>query len=55
VYLEQPNQLDNTVIFSCADNGACESLGKARLFVDDKVVAEGPLRTQSGHFTLCGD
>ncbi|MET0167553.1 MAG: arylsulfatase, partial [Vicinamibacterales bacterium] len=32
-----------------------ESLGKARLYVDDKVVAEGPMRTQSGHFTLCGD
>lgn len=28
-----------------AENGACESLGKARLFVDDTVVAEGPLRT----------
>jgi len=32
-----------------------ESLGKARLYVDDKVVSEGPMRTQSGHFTLCGD
>jgi arylsulfatase len=32
-----------------------ESLGKARLYVDDKVVAEGPMRTQSGHFSLCGD
>ena len=32
-----------------------ESLGKAKLYVDDTVVAEGPLRTQSGHFTLCGD
>jgi arylsulfatase len=32
-----------------------ESLGKARLYVDEKVVAEGPMRTQSGHFTLCGD
>jgi arylsulfatase len=32
-----------------------ESLGKTRLYVDDKVVAEGPMRTQSGHFTLCGD
>jgi arylsulfatase len=32
-----------------------ESLGKTQLFVDDKVVAEGPMRTQSGHFTLCGD
>jgi arylsulfatase len=32
-----------------------ESLSKARLYIDDKVVAEGPMRTQSGHFTLCGD
>ncbi len=32
-----------------------ESLGKTQLFIDDKVVAEGPMRTQSGHFTLCGD
>ena len=32
-----------------------ESLGKAQLYVDDKVVAEGPLKTQPGHFTLCGD
>ena len=32
-----------------------ESLGKAQLYVDDKAVAEGPMRTQVGHFTLCGD
>jgi arylsulfatase len=32
-----------------------ESLGTARLFIDDTVVAEGPMRTQVGHFTLCGD
>jgi arylsulfatase len=32
-----------------------ESLGKTQLYVDDKVVAEGPMRTQSGHFTLSGD
>jgi hypothetical protein len=32
-----------------------ESLGKAQLYVDDKAVAEGPMRTQTGHFTLCGD
>ena len=32
-----------------------ESIGKTQLFVDDKVVAEGPMRTQTGHFTLCGD
>lgn len=32
-----------------------ESLGKARLYVNDKVVDEGPLRTQSGKFTLSGD
>jgi hypothetical protein len=32
-----------------------ESLGKAKLYVNDKVVAEGPLRTQAGKFTLSGD
>jgi arylsulfatase len=32
-----------------------ESLGKAQLFVDDQVVAEGAMRTQLGAFTLCGD
>lgn len=32
-----------------------ESTGKMRLYVDDKVVAEGPMRTQPGKFTLSGD
>jgi arylsulfatase len=32
-----------------------ESIGKTQLYVDDKVVADGEMRTQSGHFTLCGD
>jgi arylsulfatase len=32
-----------------------ESIGKTQLFVDDKVVAEGPMKTQTGHFSLCGD
>jgi arylsulfatase len=32
-----------------------ESLGTTQLYIDDKVVAEGSMRTQSGHFTLCGD
>ena len=32
-----------------------ESLGRTELYVDDRVVAEGPMRTQTGHFTLCGD
>jgi arylsulfatase len=32
-----------------------ESLGKTRLYVNDKVVAEGPMRTQAGKFTLSGD
>jgi hypothetical protein len=32
-----------------------ESTGKTQLYVDDKVVAEGPMKTQSGRFTLCGD
>ena len=32
-----------------------ESLGKTKLYVNDKVVAEGPMRTQAGKFTLSGD
>jgi hypothetical protein len=32
-----------------------ESHGTAKLYIDDQVVAEGPLRTQSGHFALCGE
>lgn len=32
-----------------------ESVGTARLYVDDRVVAEGPMRAQVGKFTLSGD
>ncbi len=32
-----------------------ENLGKAKLYVNDKVVAEGPMKTQLGKFTLSGD
>ena len=32
-----------------------ESLGTAKLYVGQDVVAEGPLRTQTGHFSLCGE
>ncbi|GAY16982.1 arylsulfatase [Mycobacterium sp. shizuoka-1] len=32
-----------------------ESLGTARLYVGEEVVAEGPMRAQIGPFTLCGD
>jgi arylsulfatase A-like enzyme len=32
-----------------------ESHGTTRLYINDKVVAEGPMRTQTGKFTLCGD
>ena len=30
-------------------------MGKTRLYVNDKVAAEGPMRTQPGKFTLSGD
>ena len=30
-------------------------MGKTKLYVNDKVVAEGPMRTQPGKFTLSGD
>jgi arylsulfatase len=32
-----------------------ESIGTTKLFVNDKVVATGPMRTQAGRFTLSGD
>ena len=32
-----------------------ESLGQTKLYVNDMVVAEGPMRAQVGKFTLCGD
>jgi hypothetical protein len=32
-----------------------ESVGRTKLYVNDKVVAEGPMRAQVGKFTLCGD
>jgi len=32
-----------------------ETLGQMKLHVDDKVVAEAPFRTQSGHYALCGE
>jgi arylsulfatase len=32
-----------------------ESTGTAKLYVDDHVVAEGPMRAQVGKFTLSGD
>jgi Sulfatase len=32
-----------------------ESLGQTKLYVNDKVVAQGPMKTQPGKFTLSGD
>lgn len=32
-----------------------ESLGRTKLYVNDKVVAEAPMKTQPGKFTLSGD
>jgi arylsulfatase len=32
-----------------------ESLGQTKLYVNEKAVAEGPMRAQVGKFTLCGD
>jgi arylsulfatase len=32
-----------------------ESVGATKLYVNEKVVAEGPMRTQPGKFTLSGD
>ena len=32
-----------------------EQIGTMKLYINDKVVAEGPMRTQPGKFTLSGD
>jgi hypothetical protein len=32
-----------------------ETHGTAKLYIDDEVVAEAPLKTQPGHFALCGE
>jgi arylsulfatase len=32
-----------------------ETLGQMRLYVDESITAEGPFRTQSGHYALCGE
>ncbi|MFT4041441.1 MAG: arylsulfatase [Thermomicrobiales bacterium] len=32
-----------------------ESLGTTTLYVNDEAVASGPMRTQTGHFSLAGD
>jgi arylsulfatase len=32
-----------------------EALGEMRLYVDDSLAAEGPFRTQTGHYSLCGE
>ena len=32
-----------------------EAFGAAKLYIDDQVVAEGPMKTQAGKFTLSGD
>ena len=32
-----------------------ESLGSVKVYIDDQVVAQGPMKTQPGKFTLSGD
>jgi arylsulfatase len=32
-----------------------ETLGQMKMYLDDKMVAEGKFRTQSGHYALCGE
>ena len=32
-----------------------ESYGPLKLYVDEEVVAEGEIRTVTGHFSLCGE
>lgn len=38
---------------SAGDKG--ESIGTTKLYIDEKIVAEGPMRTQPAKFTLSGD
>jgi arylsulfatase len=38
---------------STGKNG--EQIGKMKLYINEKVVAQGPMRTQPGKFTLSGD
>jgi arylsulfatase len=38
---------------STGKNG--EQIGKMNLYINDKIVASGPMRTQPGKFTLSGD
>ena len=52
----QPGQLTLGVEFVRERTGEHgESLGTAKLYVGEQVVAEGPLRAQIGPFTLAGD
>ncbi|MFN8071214.1 MAG: arylsulfatase [Mycobacterium sp.] len=52
----QPGQLTLGVEFIREGAGEhMESLGTAKLYVGEQVVAEGPMRAQIGPFTLCGD
>jgi arylsulfatase len=32
-----------------------EQIGKTKLYINDKVVVSGPMKTQPGKFTLSGD
>ena len=32
-----------------------ETLGTLKLYVDGKVAAQAPFRTQSGHYAICGE
>lgn len=52
----EPGQLTLGVEFIREGAGEhMESLGTAKLYVGEQVVAEGPMRAQIGPFTLCGD
>jgi arylsulfatase len=44
------------VEFAKAGHGQyAEAQGKMTLYIDDKPVADGDFRTQSGHYALCGE
>lgn len=52
----EPGQLTLGVEFIREGAGEhMESVGTAKLFVGQQVVAQGPMRAQIGPFTLCGD
>src|SRR5215218_8511292 len=54
---EQPDKLQTLIEawVEEAEKNHGSRFGATKLYVNDKVVAEGPMRAQDGKFTLSGD